>query len=406
MRWAENIRCLQHKDKIVLANLNNGTWVRTNRSSYQVIQDILESGLGMDEVKFEDESDGKYIMDIIRACCTCKILLEDNQIEEFVNRHISIELTNRCNLHCIHCCVDAGDGETKDLPTESVIQILDKCIAWKPKLLSLSGGEPMIRKDFWEILTYTRNHYSGRIGVSTNATYISEKNAESLCSNADEIDISIDGIDEATCAVVRGKGVFEKVIKSIQMLHAHHFKNISLSMVFSDKNEELKQQFYELNKKLETKPVLRSFAQAGRGEQSRSIFTDGGPDHVSVSKDYLDLENKKPLGARSCSAGKQMCFIRYNGDVYPCPSYMDEQYCLGNILGANSLSELLLEHNHHMAKKLAEKDMLASRKCRDCEVSVFCWTCPGVAYRPKTEQALEKYCNLHKPVLMHKIWGE
>lgn len=406
MRWAKNIRCLQHKDKIVLANLNNGTWVRTNKVSYHVIQDILKSGLGLDEIKFEDESDRKYIMNLVQAFCICKILLEENQIEEFVNRHISIELTNHCNLHCTHCCVDAGDGETQDLSTEAIIQILDKCIAWKPKLLSLSGGEPMIRKDFWEILTYTRNHYSGRISVSTNATCISEENVELLCSNVDELDISIDGIDEATCAIVRGKGVFEKVIKSIQMLHAHHFRNISLSMVFSDKNEGLKKQFYELNKKLETQPVLRSFAQAGRGEQSKSIFTDCGPDDVYVSKDYLDLENKDPIGARSCSAGKHMCFIRYNGDVYPCPSYMDEQYCLGNIGKADSLDELLLEHNHTMTKKLTEKDMLTSRKCRDCEVSVFCWTCPGIAYRPKTEQALEKYCSLHKPVLMHKVWGE
>lgn len=406
MRWAENIKCMSHKDKVVLANLNNGTWVRTNRVSYQIVQKILKSGLGIEKIKFEEESDRKYIMDIIQAFCACNILLAESQTEEFVNRHISVELTNHCNLHCAHCCVEAGDGATEDLSTKDIIEILDKCIAWNPKRLSLSGGEPLIRKDFWDILDYTRNHYCGTISISTNATCISEENAELLCRNADEIDISIDGIDESTCAAVRGEGVFEKVIKGIQILHAHNFRNISLSMVFSDKNEGLKKQFYKLNEQLGTKPVLRSFAQTGRGQQSKSIFTDCGPDDVYISKDYLDPENKDPVGARSCSAGVQMCFIRYNGDVYPCPSYMDEEYCLGNILTAGSLNELLLDQNRSMAEKIAEKDMLASRKCRDCEVSVFCWTCPGIAYRPKTERALEKYCSLHKPVLMHRIWGE
>lgn len=121
-------------------------------------------------------------------------------------------------------------------------------------MITLSGGEPLLRGDFKELLKYLKNNYNGHIGISTNGTLITNSNAELLVKYADQIDISVDGVDEETCSIVRGKGVFEKVIKSIKILQDKGFSNISLSMVFSDKNEYLEPSFLELNKKLGTTP--------------------------------------------------------------------------------------------------------------------------------------------------------
>lgn len=111
-----------------------------------------------------------------------------------------------------------------------------------PKLV-FSGGEPMVRSDFWEILDYTRKNYKGKIDIATNATLINEANVDRLIANVNRLDISIDGIDEDSCSEIRGKGVFNKVIRSINLLKERGFDEIYLSMVISDYNKELKKVF-------------------------------------------------------------------------------------------------------------------------------------------------------------------
>lgn len=55
------------------------------------------------------------------------------------------------------------------------------------------------------------------------------------------------------------------------------------------------------------------------------------------------MNSKQQLGVRTCSAGRNQLFVRYNGEVYPCPSYMKREYCLGNILKVQKIDELLVD---------------------------------------------------------------
>mgnify|MGYP002256486928 CR=1 FL=1 len=339
---------------------------------------------------------------------SCKVTVVSSFNASQAKKNISIELTNNCNLHCVHCCVEAGEKRKKDLSTEEIIDIFNKCISWNPKMITLSGGEPLLRKDFKELLVYLRSNYNGHIGVSTNGTLITNSNADLLVKYADQIDISIDGVDEETCSIVRGKGVFENVIRNIKVLQDKGFNNVSLSMVFSDKNEYLEPAFLELNRQLGTTPITRVFAEIGRGKDSKNIFSDKGIDDVYIPETFLDLNSKQQLGVRTCSAGRNQLFVRYNGEVYPCPSYMKREYCLGNILKVQKIDELLVdsEGKKDIQELMLKTDMLYGKKCANCELSLFCWTCPGEAYNLKSEAALEKYCETCKPMLLHKIWGE
>lgn len=75
----------------------------------------------------------------------------------------------------------------------------------------------MLRSDFLTVLGYLRSIYNGKITLMTNGTLIIPKNVEEIVSQIDSIDISLDGADEESCAVIRGKGVFEKVVSSIKV---------------------------------------------------------------------------------------------------------------------------------------------------------------------------------------------
>ncbi|GAB2021438.1 hypothetical protein RyT2_05120 [Pseudolactococcus yaeyamensis] len=132
----------------------------------------------------------------------------------------------------------------------------------------------MLRKDFFLILSYSRSRYSGTIILSTNGTFINPQNVDPLVKMVDQFEISIDGIDEKTSSIVRGAGVFQKVIRSIEILKRHNAAVINLSMIFSDKTEYLLEPFYKLNEALRTNPVCRLFSPTGRGEENKQLFTD------------------------------------------------------------------------------------------------------------------------------------
>ena len=81
-----------------------------------------------------------------------------------------------------------------------------------------------------------------------------------IIEKVNNIDISLDGADEESCSVIRGKGVFDRVVNNIDILKQKGFENISLSMVLSNNNLRYAQQFFELNRKLHTFPMLRALS--------------------------------------------------------------------------------------------------------------------------------------------------
>lgn len=72
---------------------------------------------------------------------------------------------------------------------------------------------------------------------------------------------------------MRGKGVFKKVLDTVNLLHEEDFGNIALSMVFGDKNYHLESKFIALNRRLGTRPVIRGFAEMGRGKENKDVFS-------------------------------------------------------------------------------------------------------------------------------------
>lgn len=277
---------------------------------------------------------------------------------------------------------------------------------WNPKSITSSGGEPMIREDFFDIASFLRENYTGIITLSTNGTLITKDNVAKLCDLVDQIDISIDGIDEESCAKIRGRGVFGKVLNSVDLIHECDFTNVSLSMVFSDTNEMYEEQFYELNKKLGTKALPRIYADIGRAKNNREQFTSKTKNESYIPLSFLKEEHIDELGFCSCAAGRKMIFIRHDGSIYPCPSFMKKKYMMGNINDIDSLDMITASNiDEAVRKHMLEANMMFSEKCSECPVKYFCWSCIGDTDRFPTEEALDNYCKLTKPILMKRVWS-
>lgn len=401
---------LERNEKVILANCENGKWIRMSKEVYKIILDIVNSDEDINLIQdyFEDEEDFEFCKDIYDSLKSSEILCDNSYQIKNRNKIASIQLTNRCNLKCKHCCVEAMElsEKEKDLSTEKIKQILDKVIVWNPLDIMISGGEPMVRSDFIEILTYLREDYRGNIILSTNSLLINRINAEKLVKLCDSFEISIDGVDEQSCSIVRGQGVFEQVCSRVKLLKEVGAVNINLSMVFSDKNQHLLQKFYELNEKLGTNPVCRVFSAIGRGEKNKALFSDKDEKEIYIPEDYLDENYDKPFGVSFCSAGKREIFIGCDGSVYPCPSYMSELFCLGNILECENLNTLLQngQDDSTICNQVLNIHPYNLEQCKKCDVRLFCWTCPGEFQEIKTKEAFDARCKRIKPILIKRVW--
>jgi radical SAM protein with 4Fe4S-binding SPASM domain len=412
--FSYNTKIIVNKNKVVLGNRQTGQWMRISKEVYDVFKLGIDNSISIEELKssLHDDEDRAYIEDIYSRLCNIGIIEDELNKKVLQNKLVAFEITHKCNLRCIHCCMSAGENieNKRDLSNLQIKEALDKIVDWNPQRILLSGGEPMLRTDFNDILIYLRNKYKGRIVISTNATLINENNVDILVKNADGIAISLDGIDEESCSKVRGPGVFTKVMNSIELLKSKNFHDISLSMVTGENNENLEEDFYKLNKLIGTEPCIREFIPLGRGsnKENKSYFLDNEENKSYVPSRFLSDDYENPMVIRACSGGKREIFIGSNGDIYPCPSFLTPEYLIDNILNIDTLKNILNSEDSKgdVHTLLEDLEKINNCKCNECKVNLFCWTCLAEINRMKDNtEAINHKCSKVKKVLYKRVWG-
>ncbi|MCL1934991.1 MAG: radical SAM protein [Defluviitaleaceae bacterium] len=128
-----------------------------------------------------------------------------------------IDLTYDCNLSCKHCVFINNDISEKKLTTKEVKHILDDFEEKKLIGVQLSGGEPLLRKDFIEILQYaSKKKYA--VSIATNGTLINDSIIEEFKKcNVKNVQLSIDGFEKSN-DFLRGEGTFKKITNILDKL--------------------------------------------------------------------------------------------------------------------------------------------------------------------------------------------
>lgn len=126
--------------------------------------------------------------------------------------------TNACNLRCKHCYQKAEKSTSDELNTKEVMNIIDRMGEIGITYVALSGGEPLMRKDFFDAAKRMEKNEIA-FSIATNGTLLTKENVKKL-EEADckYIQISLDGATAKTHDWLRGKGMFEKTIKGIKTL--------------------------------------------------------------------------------------------------------------------------------------------------------------------------------------------
>lgn len=398
--FSANTKILEYKEKKIMLNSSNGLWIRVSKKVFDIFCFMEERGYTFVQLlkALYDDDDREYIKSVFEKMQEIG-LVEKNKKEHTENKTVLFEIIRRCNLHCAHCCVEAQRESDYEMSYQEVVNILDKLLVWNPKQISLTGGEPLMRNDIFDILRYLNKHYSGRVTLSTNGTLINEDNVAQLIMYLDQIDISIDGVDEETCSRIRGKGVFQKVLQTVELLHKKGFYSVTLSMISDRFHEKMEKEFYKLNEEWGTTPIVRSFVPAGRGKENDKLLVQ------DRFYNPVPTINKPVMQACSCKAGEEKFLIDYKGNVYPCQYFIDKKYCMGNILD----SKVFPIEENRCIELVREYFPQNYEKCNSCPVNYFCWPCPGELYLYSEEEKVDyfhKVCKFQKKFLFMKIWDE
>lgn len=406
-KFSEHCMEIINKDKIILGNRNTGIWIKISKEVYDILNLGIEDKLSIEDLKIKlyDDEDRGYIDRLYNKLCNIGILESDVKKNVIKPRMVTFDITSRCNLKCTHCCASADILNKDKLSTDNIKYIIDKIVICEPQSIVLTGGEPMLRDDFLDVLEYTRSKFKGKIIVATNGTLINKDNVGKLIESSNQLDISLDGIDEETCSIVRGKGVFNKVINNIKLLQSKGFNKITVSMTVSEKTDYLEEQFYKLNKELGTQAHTRRFTPIGRGLTNKHIFLSEGNSELYIPS-YIKGDVNQIIPICSCRAGKYELFISNKGDLYPCSSFINERYNLGNMNDIKSIDETIRNKSfYHDLLNDVENDTYGY--CKDCKVNLFCWTCRGkLSELKENEEVFKKRCSIMKSKLYKLIWNE
>ncbi|NQV82919.1 MAG: radical SAM protein, partial [Rhodospirillales bacterium] len=134
-------------------------------------------------------------------------------------------LIRRCNLNCKHCYALSADTDfIGELPTDKVYSVMDDLKRFGVPVLILSGGEPLLRPDIFEVSCHAKA-MGFYVGLSTNGTLIGEHNIESIANvGYDYVGISLDGIGDTHDKFRRKEGAFEASLHGIRLCRQEGIK--------------------------------------------------------------------------------------------------------------------------------------------------------------------------------------
>ena len=257
------------------------------------------------------------------------------------------EITYACNLECVHCLSSSGRRDPRELTTEQAKAVLDELKALQVFYINIGGGEPMVRRDFFEIIEHS---VSNGIGVkfSTNGAFIDKKNAQRLAAmDYLDIQISLDGADAATNDPVRGPGTFDMAINAMDNLKAAGFGEFKISVVVTRHNVSQLDAFKAMADSYGAQLRITRLRPSGRGadtwndlhptnEQQREVYNwlMKHGENVLTGDSFFHLNALGPAlpGLNMCGAGRVVCLIDPVGDVYACPFVIHDQFKAGNVL--------------------------------------------------------------------------
>ncbi len=317
-------------------------------------------------------------------------------------------LIRRCNLTCKHCYATSADKDFPgELNTAEVFQVMQNLKQFSVPVLILSGGEPLMRPDIFEISRHAKN-MGFYVGLSTNGTLITEKNIDRIKRAAYHyVGISIDGMKETHDRFRRKQGAFDEALNAIRLCREAGIKVGLRFTLTRDNQHDLPALLQLMDDENINKFYLSHLNYAGRGNKNRADdlhhrmtrdamellfntcwndilhgktreFVTGNNDADGV---FLLLWARKNLPEHALqiermltrwggnASGVNISNIDNTGNVHPDTMWWD--YTIGNIK-QRPFSEIWMDTSDPLMAGLKQKKRPVEGRCADCHYLDLC----------------------------------
>jgi len=349
---------------------------------------------------------------------------------------VDFDVTFKCNLSCLHCNVNAGNELEYEMSTDEVKSIIKQLYDSGTVALALTGGEPLLRKDWREIVTYACSKVGMKIVLNTNGILFTSNDIEYLAENCKnlQVAISLDGSTPNSFGLLRkyddgssAESSFNKIIENTKLLKKAGMRYVSFNMTLTKLNIDYFESLIDLSHNLNIDRVLGiKFFQGGRGKKNSNnlelSYKQWSTFIRKLTKNKLEnpfrynivnisitcpWEFKLPLNNRlyseeqifevwrynsptkfnklnrdiGCTAGVMGCAIAPNGDLYPCGTVTTESSGMkcGNVFESSVID---VWENSDFLKKLRNINVdQINGHCKVCNIKDYCGGgCRGRAF--------------------------
>ncbi len=298
---------------------------------------------------------------------------------------VQLDLTYRCNERCVHCYLDHHDhGE---MTTAEIKNVLDQMAEAGVFYLTISGGEIMMRRDFFAILEHARAR-TFSIKLKTNGILIDEKGADRIKSlGVESIQVSIySHRPEVHDAITKLPGSLAQSIEAIRRLRARGLRVIVANVLMTRNAQDypgVQELARELGAQFLMDPTVtpmmdgdRSILDLNVDERTlREVFQNGAL--VGNVEEFCappQGPDDDALNSLPCSAGHTACYVSPYGDVYPCVQF---PLPCGNVRRTKFADIWRHSPQLNEVRSITLRDMPS---CSKCVHGVTCTRCPGLAF--------------------------
>lgn len=321
-------------------------------------------------------------------------------------------ITNQCNLSCAHCYINAGPNRRREdeLSLNETKVFIDDLAEMKIPLLMFSGGEPLVRKDFWKLAVYARSQRL-KLALSTNGTLITKRIAKKIKdAEIEYVGISLDGANQETHDAIRGQpGSFNRSVRALRNCAEVGLKCGARITATRDNYREIPDLLNLVIQLNVPRFCLYWLVPSGRGkglfadkdlktyevtwildmlymkakeldpEKAEILTVDAPQDGIYILKqleeenspEYNDALKLLEFTGDSCSAGDRIANVDPSGNVYVCQFAQLAELKVGNIR-QQKFSEIWKDDVNPILSSFRNKVKNLKGKCGKCVYKQFC----------------------------------
>ncbi|MFV1950499.1 MAG: methyltransferase domain-containing protein [Nitrospinota bacterium] len=342
-----------------------------------------------------------------------------------------IHTNNSCNLSCSHCLVDSAPVKEESLSTDKIKEIIDEACELGVFRFFFTGGEPLIRKDIFDLIDYVIRVKDAELILLTNGTLLRGEAIKRL-SGFDplklKLQISLDGSTPMINDPIRGQGTFTEIINGIKNSINAGFSPTVTTVLMSGNVDDLpdivnlvadlgvkNHHFLWLHRRgrvlenkngsfLSPERLITAVKKAGKEAEKRGITLD----NLEVIKNRII--NGRGFKYDLSNAGWESLCLYSDGMIYPSASFAGYEALQCGDVFKQGLKEIWLKSKIINSFREATVQMKAG--CRDCYLKFLCgggdiehsYFYASAIHGVGNVLGEDPYCELYKEIILGTLF--